>query len=454
MRKVWKFKCKQILFILTCLLLTVTFACAYSISVRAAEQLAVLALNRQKPEENVAFQMTNMFPGDSATQYYRLSVSYTGTITVNFQAVAESGDEKLKEMLEVKVRLVNTGELLYEGMLADMPVLGYELSTDSESLTEELTYKITVGLSTSVGNEYQNQSLTADLSWWAEGEPGGGGDPTEPGGDPTEPGGDPTEPGAPEGGDDPTKPGEPEGEDDPTESTESEGGSLTDSPGTGDGSRILLWVMILCVAMAVMLLVVAGYRKSRQMVVGTAGEDQPATVYRYKRLIMGIALFLLLILGLGITSFALIRQKVTVEENLFVTGTVSISLNDDQPVFQEDMLFEPGMVIKKEFTLQNDSTCDVHYRLYFTNVDGEFARALQVEVLDGETVLFEGTLADLNGEKSEGADGILREGEARDMTMVFRVPEDCGNGMQGQTILFDLNADAVQAVNNPHGLFE
>lgn len=430
MKKVCKIECKWIICILTCFLLTMTFICAKPVKVNAAEQVVSLALNSRNPEENVAFRMTNMFPGDSTTQYYRLSVSYTGKITVNFQAVAESGDEKLKEVLEVKVRLVNTGELLYEGILADMPVLGHELSTDSESFTEELTYKITVGLSTSVGNEYQNQSLTADLSWWAEGEP--------------------------EGEDDPTEPGQPESGDVSSESTDSEGGSLTNPPGTGDDSKILMWVLILCVAMVSMLLVAAGYRKNRQitMAAGVSGEYQRAVVHSHRRFFLGIALVILLILGLGITSFALIWQKVTVEDNLFVTGTVSISLNDEQPVFQEDILFEPGMVIKKDFTLRSDSTCDVHYRLYFTNVDGEFAKAIQVEVLDGEAVLFAGTLADMNGEKSEGADGILREGEERIMTIVFRVPEDCGNGMQGHTVLFDLNADAVQAVNNPDGLFE
>lgn len=440
MKKVWKIECKRIVCILTCLLLAVTNACARPVRANAAEQVVSLALNSQNPEENVAFRVTNMFPGDSTTQYYRLSVSYTGTIMVNFQAVAGNGDEMLKDVLEVKVRLVDTGELLYDGMLVDMPVLRHELSTDSESLTEEITYKITVGLSKSVGNEYQNKSLTADLAWWAESEP--------------EDGDKPTEPSEPESGENPTEPSEPESGENPTESTESEGGGLTNPPGTGDGSRILMWVMILCIAMAAMFPVVAGYRKSRQMVVGVSGEGQPAAVHNYKRFILGIVLVILLILGLGITSFALIWQKVTIKENLFVTGTVSICLNDDQPVFQEDILFEPGMVIKKEFTLRSDSTCDVHYRLYFTNVDGEFARALQVEVLDGDVVLFEGTLADLNGEKSEGADGIVREGEERDLTIVFRVPEDCDNGMQGQTVLFDLNADAVQAVNNPDGLFE
>lgn len=173
-----------------------------------------------------------------------------------------------------------------------------------------------------------------------------------------------------------------------------------------------------------------------------------------RKMFIGIFLIICLMVGLGITSLALVYQKVTVEDNLFVTGQVKICLNDDQPIFREDILFEPGMVVEKEFTLSNDSTCDVHYRLYFTNVDGEFAKALQVEVFDQDEAIFEGTLKDMNGQKAQGAHGVLEEGEARVMTIVFRVPKDCKNEMQGQTILFDLNADAVQAVNNPDGLFE
>ena len=109
-----------------------------------------------------------------------------------------------------------------------------------------------------------------------------------------------------------------------------------------------------------------------------------------RKMFFGIFLIICLMVGLGITSLALVYQKVTVEDNLFVTGQVKISLNDDQPIFREDILFEPGMVVQKEFTLSNDSTCDVHYRLYFTNIEGEFAKALQVEVLDQDEAIFEG----------------------------------------------------------------
>lgn len=416
------------------------FTCASERKVEAAGQGVELALHSENAEENVAFQLTNIFPGDSITQNYRLRISYTGTIAVCFQVAAEGVDENLSEVLEVKVQLADTEELLYEGTLEDMPVLSRELSTDSKSQTEELTYKITVGLSTSVGNEYQDKKLTVGFSWWAEGEQY-----TEPG--EPEGGEDPTEPGKPEGGEGPTESDKPEDEEDTTESGEdgekeaiSTGGSLTKPP-TGDDSPIFMWLAIICVSMAVMILVFTGYRRSR-------------IKKTRSRLFLGIFLTVIPVLMLGITSSALIWQKVSVEENLFQTGIVSISLNDDQPVLKEDMLFEPGMVVKKDFTLRNDSTCDVHYRLYLANVDGNIAEAVKVQVLDGDTSIFEGTMADMNGKKSEGADGILREGEERVMTIVFHVPQDCGNVMQGGTIVFDLNADAVQTVNNPDGLFE
>lgn len=416
-------KTKQVRTILVCLLLVITVACLKTDKVYAAEQEVLLSLHSQNPQENVPFHLTNMFPGDSVTQYYKLSVSYTGTITVNFQATVASGSEKLSEVLEMKVRRADTGELLYEGAMADMPVLGQELSTDSKSRTEDITYEITIGLSTKVGNDFQNKSLIADLSWWAE-------------------------------GDSQTKPSEPEGDSDTEDAVGTGAGSLV--PPTGDDSRIFMWLAIMCVSMVAVLLMFAGYLRSRMTMIDNSvfGEGTPGVSKSRRKLYLGIFLVVCLFLGLGVTSAALIWQKVTVEENLFQTGVVSISLNDAQPVFQENMLFEPGMVVKKDFTLRNDSTCNVHYRLYFTNVDGDFAQVLQVEVHDGEATIFEGSLAGMNGQKSEGADGVLREGEERIMTIVFRVPEDCGNVMQGQEVLFDLNADAVQTVNNPDGLFE
>lgn len=448
MDKKRKGKGSKFIVILAYFLFAVILSATVPGEVKAAKEAVTLSLHSKNPGENVAFSLSNMFPGDSVTQSFQVSVSYTGTITVHFQAGLQENDRELAKVLEMKVVLAGTGELLYEGMLADMPELLQELSTDSKSQTEELTYEITVELSTGVGNEYQNKSLMANLSWWAEGD---------------------------DGQEEDTESQQPE-EEEKTDQTDTEKeeesesqvvqkSELTDPPGTGDSSRIALWMVVMCTAMAVLLLIGVKARRKvwQKATAGKIPEDlqmmqrgQPVSgeTRRLGRLFMSILLVIVLVLGLGITSLALIYQKVTVEDNLFVTGQVSICLNDDQPVFLEEMLFEPGMVVKKDFTLRNDSSCDVYYRLYFTEVEGEFAEELLVKVLDKDSVLFEGTLADMNGEKSEGADGIMKEGEERVMTIVFRVPQDSSNQMQGCTILFDLNADAVQMVNNPDGLFE
>ena len=407
----------------------------------ARESVESLSLYRKNPEENAVFQLTNMFPGDSKTQHYRISISYTGTVTVSFQATVTEDSEKLGEVLTVRVRQDDADEVLYEGLLADMPQIDRVLSTDKEACTEELTYEVTVGLSTKVGNEYQNKRLSADLCWWAEGS-------KEP--------------------DDPMKPSEPdEGEDSEGSVDEGsegpQGGSLINPPGTGDDSQLILWLAVLSTAIACMIVLLVNYCRKR-MVMSGAGvreADEQMEQCRYprygalksrRRLLLGIFVVILLILAFGITSWALVYQKVVVEENVFQTGQVSICLNDNQPIFDEVMLFEPGMVVEKDFTLRSDSSCDVYYRLHFSDIDGAFAEAVTVAVADGETILFQGTLAEMNGVRC--ATGLLKEGEERKLRITFHVPEDCGNKMQNQTIWFDLHAEAVQAVNNPLGLFE
>lgn len=433
---------------------SVICAKAGSIAGDAEASEVTLELNRRNPEENLPFQMTNLFPGDSETRYYRLKVSYTGTITVFFQAKPNEGDEKLGAVLKAKVRLLNTDEVLYEGSIAEMPELESELTTDKKAQTDELCYEITVSLGTEVGNEFQNKTLTAALNWWAEGSESGITDSAE---DETA---DSTEDGAADSGEEET-----------TDSTEGEtsdseaggsgsggigsGGELVDPPYTGDHNLTILWIGCACAAVVVMTLTVTG--KRRMVIAGTVQKEEAGQQIgrkRKKSAWLGMLPMIIVLMAFGITSLALVYQKVNMEGNLFATGKVSICLNDNQPVFDEEILFEPGMVIKKDFTLRNDSSCEVYYRLYFSDIVGDFAKVLKVSVSDGETVIFDGTLAELNGVKSEGANGQLKVSEERTLTITFEVPEDGTNIIQGTTALFDLNAEAVQVVNNPGGMFE
>lgn len=127
-----------------------------------------LSLYSKRPEENTPFSVTNMFPGDAETKYYRVKVSYKGDVVLRYHADIRPGYGKLAEVLKVKIRLPDTNELLYDGLMRDMPKsLSYALHT-SQSTQSEIYYEITAYLDTSVGNEYQNKELTADFRWWVE----------------------------------------------------------------------------------------------------------------------------------------------------------------------------------------------------------------------------------------------------------------------------------------------
>ena len=173
------------------------------------KKAATIELYSKQPEENTPFQVGNMFPGDVETKYFRVRVSYHDTITVHYKATVRPGYEKLAEVLKVRIRLLSTGETMYDGLMRDMPESLTHKLASKKSATDELYYEITAYLDTSVGNEYQNKDLIADFRWWVE-----------------------------------------------------ETGNLDDSPQTGDTSNILLWaVLAACSGSMMILLLVTRRRK-------------------------------------------------------------------------------------------------------------------------------------------------------------------------------------------------
>ena len=173
-----------------------------------------------------------------------------------------------------------------------------------------------------------------------------------------------------------------------------------------------------------------------------------------KRLTGGIIAIIVLAVCLCFTTFALVYSSVTVENNLFRTGEVKINLNDGKPVIREhEFLFEPGMTVVKDFFIENDSTWDVYYRLYFDNVSGGLADVLEVSVADGDRVLYRGTANELVRQNVSAADDILKVGQRRNLTVVFHYPEAAGNNTQNLDLTFTLCAEATQTKNNPNRLF-
>ena len=137
-------------------------------SKKEEKKAAALSLYKGKAEENEPFNVGNMFPGDSETKYFRVKVSYNGTVMVRYRADVRPGYEKLAEVLKVKIMLLTTGEEMYDGLMRDMPQsVAYTLKSEKNT-EDELYYEITAYLDTSVGNDYQYKDLIADFRWWVE----------------------------------------------------------------------------------------------------------------------------------------------------------------------------------------------------------------------------------------------------------------------------------------------
>ena len=171
-------------------------------------------------------------------------------------------------------------------------------------------------------------------------------------------------------------------------------------------------------------------------------------------LAVSLTVLLLLLICLCITTSALVRAILVVDNNFFRTGYIKIDLNGGTPVITEDdFLFEPGMTVEKDFYVENQSSWDVYYKLYFENVSGALANELDVTLRSGEKVLWEGTMSELTEENVNAADDVLALNEHRVFTLSLHFPESAVNDSQGTYLEFDLGVQAVQTKNNPYKLF-
>ena len=134
---------------------------------------ASVEIYSESESENVGFHAENVLPGYSETQYFRVRVYYEEDITVHYVIdITDGMDGILAEILNVKIVLVDTGEVLYEGLFSKIPeVIDYTLETDGETTTD-LYYAVTAWVDGSVGNEYANKSgyFAADFYWWVAAE--------------------------------------------------------------------------------------------------------------------------------------------------------------------------------------------------------------------------------------------------------------------------------------------
>lgn len=216
---------------------------------------------------------------------------------------------------------------------------------------------------------------------------------------------------------------------------------------TGDSTNMTLWI-VMTVCTATVMIAMAILKKQKVRAQGMRSITQ-------KRIFKSSCLVIIFLTALAVSTVALWYSSVAVEENTFQTGTLSINLNDGSPVItEEDFLFEPGATIVKEFFIENESTTEVYYRIYFEKLDGVLLDVLEVSIQDGDDIIYNGGATGLTRENAAISKEALSIGEKVWLSAVFHLPEDAGNAAQEEALYFDLCADAVQTKNNPDKLFD
>ncbi|WP_198524612.1 hypothetical protein [Paenibacillus phocaensis] len=113
---------------------------------------------------------------------------------------------------------------------------------------------------------------------------------------------------------------------------------------------------------------------------------------------------------------------------------------------------KPGDRVERTFTVANDSTVAVDYkvRTRFVAGDTEFYDVLQLTVKDGDTVIYDGAL---HLEQQDIALGRLAAGGENELDLSVVFPEEAGNEYQGKTatIAFAFTASAEEPSNGGGG---
>lgn len=408
----------------------------------AQNEETTLELYRHHAEAGAPFQVANMLPGDVETKSFVLRISYQGSVTVKFRADVRDAYAGLADVLKCRVSL-GGGELLYDGLMRDMPAELNHVLPQSGGTTEELAYDVSAYLETSVDSAYVEKELLADFCWWVDSDVAGEDSGSNAGFD------------------------------------GSSQGSLI-LPATGDSVSTAVWTAGACVLLCALALVFyARGRKnaalspeaavpgglpavadgdvssalfaaaSPEASAASAGSGSGAEKTR-KRLIASVGFALVLALCLCAATYALTTASESVPNNSFQTGSVKINLNDGRSVIQAQK-FEPGMVVSREFFVENTGTVDAFCEVSFADVQGGLSDVLVVRIADGADVLFEGSPAEL----SAGAARAVRlaAGEKRFLAITLLYPEEAGSSSQGEELSFVLSARATQVKNNPNGLF-
>ena len=136
-------------------------------------QAAKLELYQGRPDANQRFEVSNMLPGDSVTQYFCVKVHHDADIDLFFRVDVTEQTKSLGDVLHIKVTHLDTGRVLCDAPFSEIGGQEFsELLAKNAQGETTAYYQIDVSLDTSVGNEYQAAMLQADFEWYVKDEGG------------------------------------------------------------------------------------------------------------------------------------------------------------------------------------------------------------------------------------------------------------------------------------------
>lgn len=193
----------------------------------------------------------------------------------------------------------------------------------------------------------------------------------------------------------------------------------------------------------------------------------------YKKLVIRIALVVVLIIAMTITTYAYISATLVVANNTFKTGQVDIEIGfynpttgnyDGTSVFfgeKASTLMEPGGTYTTAFAITDYSTdpTGIFYKLYFDIIaDNGLGSIVEVTIvdIDNNVTVADGVkITDLTSElvATNHYDSTYDIATGTYATTVhkyaitFHYPENEGNEGMDKTLSFRLMAEAVQSKN-------
>lgn len=175
-----------------------------------------------------------------------------------------------------------------------------------------------------------------------------------------------------------------------------------------------------------------------------------------KKLLFCFVSIIILILLFNVSLFGFIEAKLSLGDNNIKTGNISICLNGNNKIFDDnDYYIQPGDIVKKSFYIENDGENDVYFKIYFDNLEGTYFDYIYVEIKNEEGVIIcEGLMNELSKENVESKDDALCASEKRNFEISIIFLEEAGNDYQDEKIDFEIIVMATQTKNNPNRDFD